>query len=414
MARQRNDLAAGLFILISLALLMGVIIGVKGVGQIVEPLQSVEARFPLDANVGGLRTGADVRLGGARAGSVRSVEIVSPDDADAFVQVSFQLPARFTLKQDAVVRVQEGLTGGAVLNVESLGTGEPLPRGQAIAGAPGSLSQAIGAVSALAPQIGELSTELQTLVAEARRDVMPRTTRLLENATVAVDEVKLAASEGKQLVAEVRAQVPPAVERYNAVADRSAETMTHLRDLLGDTRTDLRSAIASVKGATASLDEKLPGILERVDAVGQSMQQTLADAGTAIEEINRTAVNATEATAAARSLVAGNRGKLDAMIVSLRDTATNLEKASEEIRRSPWRLLYQPKQNELANLNLFDSARAFASGAEAVQQSAAALRDALNDPRVDEQQLRTLLESLQQSFGRFNQAQASLFDQIQD
>ena len=63
------------------------------------------------------------------------------------------------------------------------------------------------------------------------------------------------------------------------------------------------------------------------------------------------------------AVVIGNRGKLEGIISSLKATGDNLKAASEEIRRSPWRLLYKPSDTEMANLNVYDSARAFSDGA---------------------------------------------------
>ena len=100
------------------------------------------------------------------------------------------------------------------------------------------------------------------------------------------------------------------------------------------------------------------------------------------------------------------------MIQSLKTTADNLEDASAEIRRSPWRLLYQPKEAELANLNLFDSARQFAIGARNLNDASAALRDALADPNITDEQLRPLVEQLNRSFEQFKRVEQALFEKV--
>ena len=61
MANERNAFKAGLFIVISLALIIGVIIAIKGAGELLEPNQIRTAEFTLADDVGGLRLGDDVR-----------------------------------------------------------------------------------------------------------------------------------------------------------------------------------------------------------------------------------------------------------------------------------------------------------------------------------------------------------------
>src|SRR5690606_22892487 len=98
---------------------------------------------------------------------------------------------------------------------------------------------------------------------------------------------------------------------------------------------------------------------------------------------------------------------------SLKKTGDNLKAASAEIRRSPWRLLYKPGKNEMANLNLFDSARAFAEGANDLADATTALRDALQTQQLDDQQLRNLLERLDLTFQKFNQVEQELRNQVE-
>ncbi len=97
-----------------------------------------------------------------------------------------------------------------------------------------------------------------------------------------------------------------------------------------------------------------------------------------LDDVEQTMANARDLTASARELLVANRGKLFAMVASLKTTGDNLKAASAEVRRSPWRLLYKPAPGEMANLNLYDSARQFAEGANALEDAATALRDSLD------------------------------------
>jgi hypothetical protein len=100
--------------------------------------------------------------------------------------------------------------------------------------------------------------------------------------------------------------------------------------------------------------------------------------------------------------------------VSLKTTSDNLKDASVEIRHSPWRLLYQPKPDEVANLNIYDSVRQFAEGADSLDDAAASLRDALKDPNADPEQVKRLMLHLNDSFAQFQQVQDKLWKEIKE
>jgi len=102
------------------------------------------------------------------------------------------------------------------------------------------------------------------------------------------------------------------------------------------------------------------------------------------------------------------------MIASLKVTGDNLKAASAEVRRSPWRLLYNPAPNEMANLNLYDSARQFAEGASALEDAATALRDTLQQKDADPEHVKKLMEHLDESFVGFQKVEQKLWADVKD
>jgi uncharacterized phage infection (PIP) family protein YhgE len=142
-------------------------------------------------------------------------------------------------------------------------------------------------------------------------------------------------------------------------------------------------------------------LIHRIDDEVAGAHQTLADLAT-------TSANARDATTSLKSLLSGNRAKIDAMILDLKTTGDNLKNASADIQRSPWRLLYKPGADEMANLNLFDAAREFADGAADLNNSAIQLRDAVNDPKSNPDDIKKLLSKLDDSFARFQTFQTKL------
>src|SRR3954468_4012028 len=80
MNKKRNALRAGIFIVLSIVLAVTVVIGIKGLDRILDPVDKRYARFTLQDDLGGLRVGDDVRIGGYKVGQIREIEVVPPTD----------------------------------------------------------------------------------------------------------------------------------------------------------------------------------------------------------------------------------------------------------------------------------------------------------------------------------------------
>jgi ABC-type transporter Mla subunit MlaD len=352
-------------------------------------------RFKLADDIGGLAEGDPVRIGGAKVGTVRDISLET-DVPEPGIVITFAMPSKFKLKNDAQVTIQSTVTGVAVLNFESLGSaaGAELIEGQMLTGKPGG-------------SIASLTAAAQGFLGDARTVTLPRI-----NTTI--DTYKTTGESATDLIRHVRSKIDPIIERYNAIADKGTFALGEIGSLFSDTRSDFRGMMANVNAATGNIKEKLPGILEKTDGVLTKLQTALDKTNEALVDIRAVAADSREATASARSILVSNRGKIDAMIASLKTAGDNLKFATAEIRRSPWRLLYKPGPGEMANLNLYDSARQFAEGAGAMQDAAVALRDALKDPDSDPERLRKLVGRLDESFQQFTKVESALWQQVKE
>jgi ABC-type transporter Mla subunit MlaD len=389
MTSERNAFKAGLFIVIAAALGIAIVISIKGAGRLTGPRQTRTAYFKLTDDVGGLRVGDDLRIGGHKVGVVQSIELIDNDAGDSTaakaeptLAVQFRLPQRIVLREGVKLSVQTQLTGSSVLNIESLGTGKPLPADTALVGNPDPKSALIAALGKMTPKLETTVSDAQVAIAQVKTTSVPK--------------------------------LNSAVDRAGAFVDRAGEAMVELRDTLGPSKTDYKGTIANLNVTTAHLKERLPELLAHADEVIKNLNGSLSKAQTALDDVNATMANAKELTATMREVLAGNKGKLHAMIASLKVTGDNLKAASAEVRRSPWRLLYKPAPNEMANLNLYDSARQFADGANALDDAATALRDAVQQKDADPERVKKLMEKLDQSFAGFQQVEQKLWADVKD
>src|SRR6516165_8927708 len=77
MAKQdRSALRAGLFIVTTLIVIACIIVGIKGLRTVFVPIVERKVHFTLADDVGGLRIGDDVRLGGYKIGVIHSIDVV--------------------------------------------------------------------------------------------------------------------------------------------------------------------------------------------------------------------------------------------------------------------------------------------------------------------------------------------------
>src|SRR5687767_3570193 len=75
MSKDRNALRAGIFIVVSIGLIVGVILSIKGLRQFVEPTQTRLVSFKLSDDIGGLRIGDEVRIGGYKVGAIEKIDL---------------------------------------------------------------------------------------------------------------------------------------------------------------------------------------------------------------------------------------------------------------------------------------------------------------------------------------------------
>ena len=394
---DRNAFKAGLFIVISLVLILAIIVGIKGVGRILEPQQVRTATFTLADDVGGLRVGDDVRVGGLKVGIVRDLEIEPATqggkDQQPRIIITFHMPERIVLRQGARIGVQNTVTGTSWLNFDNLGAGEPLAADTPLAGRPGSMTQILNTVQELGPELKQIARDIRTVT-------LPKVNTTVDNAS--------------GLMADARSDLKPALERYNTVTTRLTEALTHLRDILGDGKGDIRTTIANLKDVTGTAKEKLPPVMDKLDTVLGKVNSSLDTVQSALKDVNATAENARHLSGEVRSILARNRSRIDELAQSAKEAGDNLKFATAEIRRSPWRLLYKPRPGEVANLNLFDAARDFAEGANDMSDAATALRDALNDPKADKELIEKLVGELDESFGQFQKVEDTLWKRVRE
>src|SRR5438105_15844138 len=128
MNKKANPLRAGIFIILTIIRAITVIIGIKRLDRILDPVDKRYARFTLQDDLGGLRVGDDVRIGGFKVGQVREIEVAPPTDPrlskssattkpvdQPQILVTFAVPKKYGIKEGARVGIQGTVTGASWL-----------------------------------------------------------------------------------------------------------------------------------------------------------------------------------------------------------------------------------------------------------------------------------------------------------
>jgi ABC-type transporter Mla subunit MlaD len=395
---DKNALKAGFFMVTALALGLTVFFLVKGYGF--TGRQSWTIRFDVDADVGGVGPGSEVRVGGVDVGEVQSVQI---SEDLKYVDVGIALPDGIQLRQEPRVVIQATVTGVAWLNFEDLGQGEPLARGTIIRGNAGTIANLVAAANRLAPSLTGLVDDVRQQTVPAVNEVLSKSSRTIDN-------------------------MDATVQRFGDAADRVGGAAESAAEVLQRNRENLDTILANLRDAS----ERAPRVLEdanvlvsrwtdtadslrsTLDSTSEQLNGLIADTREIAGDVREVGRDARESAREVRGIISGNRGKIETIINRLRETSTTMSLAASEIRRSPWRLLYKPTGEQRESLDLYDAARRFAEGASALQDAAVALNDASRDPTSDPEQVRQLLEALQKRFSEFEQIERLLYERLRD
>ncbi len=404
--------------LTSIGMVVGVIIAIKGTSYFSDAKVTHLVAFDLKTDIGGLRVGDEVRIGGFKVGEVE--RIILKEDQDPrrppyYLVIAISVPKKYSIREDAELRIGGTLTGTSWLNFEFLGKGNALPDEQVLIGRGSPTAELLVKAQSLEPRLNSILKQIdeQTVpnINGVVEDVKKNTVPLLNQT---LDKYGKTADSATALSNDIRSSYKPIIEKYNAVADKAVAMMESIRALFGDTTEDFRTTVANLRKATSAFSEKLPGMLTKIDGTLGKIDTAVDQVNKSLVELHTTVVNAKEITGNAREVIVGNRSKIDGMIDSVKKAGDNLKNATAEVRRSPWRLLYKPAPGEVTNLTLYDSARQFAEGANDLNDAAAALRDAIKSGKGSEEELKPLIDKLEKSFSGFKEVEQKLWTDVKE
>jgi ABC-type transporter Mla subunit MlaD len=403
----RNNLLAGLFVVVSLVVAVWVSFLLSDRSSMAG-MTRFTVRFSLEDGATGLKRGSPVLLGGQQVGRVRSVRFArDPAGKVGGVDVGVEVRADLTLAEDAGVYLQLPLLGTlSSINISSVGTAAApaLDEGDVVFGRlapPAFLAQA-GFGSEQAAQLRASLTAMESAINRVAQLVEtggPKVEASLNDAQRLLADLRERLAAWSQHLDKTAANIEEASGRLNpmltsaeSTVAEARETIGQMRTLVADNRERLGQIITNLESATAKLDGQT---IDRINAAVEQGRGALEVFASALTRVS--------------TLVSEETPSLRRTLANLRLMSDQLKLTAVEVRSQPWRLLHQPTTKELSTQVLYDSTRAYAEAASDLRAAAEAVQVASANPAHD---LTALTEQLGSAMSKYRQAEQALMDKL--
>lgn len=412
----RQNLTAGAFVISGVVLAVVTLVIIQRLT--LTPRATYQVRFTVEEGVGGISAGSAVQVGGLPRGAVTEVTPIFDDGRLVGIEAAIEIDQTIRFSSDATVLRMSPLLGNVgFLNFTNLG------------GGPGSKVVEPGGTIEASPSPGMLATIVGGENAADVGEVIENVQRL---SVLLGDEVPKDYHEFvRPSLADVRGVVGDVAQRWPSW---SGEVSTTLANAV-QASAALVAGIDDAKALIERAQEPVDGLAEIVRTNTPTVEAILADAKTASEQVDvlvkdlneqamprllgvlGSAQSALDDVGAMlgnlRPEVARQIPQVRTMLTDLREASSELKLSMIEIRRNPWRLLYQPTSEVVAHENLYDAARNFTIAAADLKVAGESLQQVLaNDPQAladDPELARAIREDLGDQLQRYENAQRDLF-----
>ena len=470
--KKQDNVKAGLFVLLGIILALVVIFTLADISRFTQTKKPVKVFYQLAVGVQGLKPGAAVTLGDQPVGEIQSIEPYSPpkkhEDGTEHIlglTVTMLIPEKITIYWDAQIElVVPPLGSGTRLNIASVGgsigiqsqaqrdameytTSNTMPAtvvpdwslatGQkrseltnkdllalypgpvdaipgAIAGSPlvRDMTVNMGIESKQRQEIQIIFENVAAITSSLRTDLPQITTRaktvmgnadtLVTKAQGSIDSLNKSLDHIKTVTSDIAANSKEWNTKIGKILDRADNAMGKLDALVESQQQTVKDSLANIKTATADAKDLLAGL----------KGNTLDQLNIAMTSVKQTAENLKSSSAKIRDFVAGAKPVLENTLANAQISAEQMNLATVEIRRSPWRLLHTPSEEELETDNLYDAARSFALAAGALQAASASLDAVVQQQNSDPKQVQEMVQHLSTIFDKFKSTEKIFWDTL--
>lgn len=416
--KQHNELAAGIFVLFCIALIMGVILWLGASDYFVK--NQGTAVFASYAETGplGIAAKADVLVGDVKIGTVSRIEdrVVAPPTKFASKAEQSRWPknmkGKYVPRQQTLYHVTLTQQGYTIYANGTAGVASQLMGGNNLKVTFAGSADA-GRCDVSNPiLLGDgLNQAMDNLAHEFNKDdpnsILSRFSHTIDNLSKASDDAVL-------ILASIRTEVDPT---------NATTAMGQIKATLANAET-MSASLKSMSGqldAYTKKDVKL--ILDNMTTITTDaktyMKKDVAALLTSVRKISTNVLemsgNLNVSSQTVRELLTVNYDSFSEIVDNMVLVSANLQAAGAEIRRNPWRLLYRPDKAESDLVNLYDAARAFQEGAVQVDNAVNKLKrtkDMKSDDPEAAKRIQHVREELLKSVAKFRKVEEILWKEV--
>ncbi|MCA9289672.1 MAG: MCE family protein [Phycisphaerales bacterium] len=425
--RTRNNVRAGVFVTVGIVLTMAVIGVLTEVWTYFEPTHPYRVRFSVDDGVQGIKPGSEVRVGGLPMGRVTGIEPIHATEGGGLEAIDVRIRLRRTvaIHEDAVaVRVAPLLGSMSAINFASTGTaaGATVPPGGTLDAtrAGGMLDDFIGPEVAadIASTLDNVEA-FSTFLRDVREEYADRIVPILDSAQAATTNVQGLTDRAVDDYARWVAAVDRAIQRGNDAMDAANDVLAAGRGTVDQ----VDAAVADARAIITDAREPVRNTLDHAEAIGADARQLVATfrdetvprahalLDRAHEGVDTFATVASRIDAEFQRTTPGLRD----IVTDARHTAQQIKFASNELRRSPWKLLYRATPDEIQHELLYEAARTFAVAVTDLRDTSLSMQnilDAHGDRLTDPDSMRQIEQHLRERLDNYTKAQEALLNML--
>lgn len=315
-----TEIKAGALVLVSLFILCGFVVVVRGCRPSDETAKVFQATF---SDTGGLNRGATVRFGGVEAGRVVDI---SPDSEDrSRIRVTVKVAPETPVNAGSVVSIgQTTFTAEKHFEISTGDASQPLLEGGALlpsrSGGGGlfDIPDFEGVISRLEAALDGVNVLLGTAPVSAPDgqafsdgSSLPELMAAIE---VTADEGAGAFREVKDLLRENRAEIRESLKHLVTLEQNATELMLQLNQVVAESREPLHDTFVGIQKLTEETSA-------RIEEMAATLQTTLSY----FEEVGGNSSD----------LLDGQRPAIEEILVNLQEATRNLKEFSRVLSQQP-------------------------------------------------------------------------------
>lgn len=273
------ELAIGAFILSGIAAIMFMVLYMTGGVSLTDDTYTVVVEIQ---NIGDLKAGAPVKLGGVQIGTVRRIFI-----AQDSIRIIAGIERKYKLRSDTQAAIAtSGLVGDSFLEVTRGKSDKFLPQIAAEDSAPHIEGISQAGMGEILSQVQQIGAQVQDLVKNL--NIVVGNADFRNNIVESMSNVNVATREAGELLASLRGEmkkVAEAIENVVQITDAAGKTMIKVDYFVDKTIgnpqkvDEISQTIASISEITAALSknrEYIVSTLQNVSAVTENISRVSA------------------------------------------------------------------------------------------------------------------------------------------